>query len=158
MRFFAPFVVLPAFTLALGACSGGSANLNPLSWFQSSGPKSVAVVPTGGFTEDQDGRLLVSQVVELKSLQSAGGIILRAKGLPPRLGYWDAELVPQNRGEPVEGVLTYEFRIAEPQQHSLTGQPRQRDVYVGRFMSDRTLAKVRSIRVIGAGNSRTLRR
>ncbi|SMR72107.1 hypothetical protein SAMN04488030_1453 [Aliiroseovarius halocynthiae] len=149
--------LLTASLLALTAC-GGSANLNPLGWFRSGGVKEVAVIPEGGFLDEQENRGLVADVVELQVLRTQGGAIIRAKGLPPRLGYWNAELVPENFERPENGTLTYMFRITEPYYRTETGRPRQRDVYVGRFVSDTKLRGVRTIRVVGANNTQSARR
>lgn len=143
--------------LAMTAC-GGSANLNPLGWFRSDGEKGVAVIPEGGFLEDQETRDLVADVTELQVLQTQGGAIIRVKGLPPRLGYWNAELVPENFERPQDGTLTYMFRITEPYYRTDTGRPQQREVYVGHFISNTKLRGVRTIRVVGANNSRAARR
>lgn len=155
-RFAAP-ALLTASLLALTAC-GGSASLNPFTWFSSNGVEEVALIPEGGFLEDRDGRELVAEVIELEVLRAQGGAIIRAKGLPPRLGYWDAELVPENFERAENGVLTYMFRIAEPRYRTQTGRPQQREVYVGHFVSDIKLQGVRTIRVVGANTSRSARR
>lgn len=155
-RFAAPALLTASF-LALTAC-GGNVNLNPLGWFNSDGVQQVALIPEGGFLDDQESRGLVANVVELQILRAQGGAIIRAKGLPPRLGYWDAELVPENFERPENGVLTYMFRITEPYYRTQTGRPKQREVYVGQFVSDIRLQGVRTIRVVGANNSRTASR
>ncbi|MBT2132182.1 hypothetical protein [Aliiroseovarius lamellibrachiae] len=149
-------LAVSAMCLGLTACGGGT-NLNPLSWFQRSGPKDVALIPAGGFLDAQDQRLLVAEVVEMKVLQASGGVIIRAKGLPPRLGYWDAELVSNSLETPEKGVLTYEFRISEPPYHTNTGRAKQREVFVGHFVSNAKLRNATSIRVLGTGNSRSMR-
>ncbi len=151
------FVAVASLLLSLTACSGGS-SLNPMNLFRNDGPKPVAVIPEGGFTQDQDGRQMVAQLTDVKLLRNPDGVILRAKGLPPRLGYWDAELVSPNDFKPENGVLTFEFRISEPAFHTEQGQPTQREIYVGRFISNVKLRDVRSIRVVSATNSISARR
>lgn len=146
--------LMSALVVTLTAC-GGSANFN---LFNSNRVKEVAIIPEGGFLEDQENRGLVAQVAELQILRAQGGAIIRAKGLPPRLGYWDAELVPENFERAEDGVLTYMFRITEPYYRTQTGRPKQREVYVGHFVSDTKLQGVRTIRVVGEQNSRTARR
>ena len=157
LRRFALPALMTSLVFGLSAC-GGTANLNPFSWFRSDGVKEVAVIPEGGFLEDQEFRGLVSQVIELEILRSPGGAIIRAKGLPPRLGYWDAELVPENFERPENGVLTYMFRITEPPYQTNSGRPKQREVLVGQFISNTKLQGVRSIRVVGERNSRSASR
>lgn len=154
LRQFAHPALLSGLVFTLAAC-GSASNLNPFNWFQSNGVEEVALVPEGGFLDEQDYRGLVSNVVELQVLQSPGGAIIKAKGLPPRLGYWDAELVPENFERPVNGILTYMFRITEPQFHTREGRPQQREVFVGHFVSDVKLTGVRKIVVVGSNNSRS---
>lgn len=151
------FLALPALCLAVTACDR-AANLNPLNYFSNPGPKPVAVIPEGGFSQDKDQRLLISQITEFKVLSSPDGAVLRAKGLPPRLGYWDAELVSTNNFKPENGVLTLEFRISEPAFRTQTGTPYQREVYVGGFISNAKMRNVRSIVVKGTTNSMSARR
>ncbi|MCK0138907.1 hypothetical protein [Aliiroseovarius sp. F47248L] len=154
LRRFALPAVMTSIVLGLTAC-GSTSNLNPVNWFRSDGVKEVAVIPEGGFLEDQEYRGLVTDVVEVQVLRSTGGAIIRAKGLPPRLGYWDAQLVPENFERPVDGVLTYMFRISEPPYHTNAGRPKQREVLVGQFVSNTKLQGVRTIRVVGERNSRS---
>lgn len=158
MRFSAPVFTVPLLCLALSACGNGGSSLNPLTWFQSSGPEKVALIPEGGFEDRSDQRFLVAQVTSLTSMKTPNGIILKATGLPPRLGYWDASMVPLNGGDPVDGVLTFEFRISEPQYRTNDGAPQQREIYVGKFLSERALREVKTLRVVAAGNTRSLRR
>lgn len=154
LRRFALPAVMISLVLGLSAC-GGTSNLNPVNWFRSDGVKEVAVIPEGGFLEDQEYRGLVTQVIDMQVQRSTGGAIIRATGLPPRLGYWNAELVPENFERPVDGVLTYMFRISEPPYHTNSGRPKQREVLVGHFVSNTRLQGVRTIRVVGERNSRS---
>lgn len=145
-----------ALVLALSACSS---KLNPFNWFGGdvSDPR-VAVEPRGGFVQDSDSRTLVAQVSALSVLRVSGGAVIRADGQPPRLGYWNAELVPLNDAEPENGVLSFEFRIAEPLAAQGSGTPYSRRVLVSHFVSDAKLQGVRQIRIVGASNSRSVRR
>jgi len=155
----ARILALLAFTTALTACSNG-VNLNPLTWFGalSNDPGLVALEPDGGWPADQDRRIAVSQVTALTIEKTTAGAIIHATGLPPRLGYWDAELVAENNGEPENGMLTYVFRIAEPRWNQGTGSTYSRTVEVAQFLSNAELADIRSIRVIGDRNALTARR
>ncbi|PID36688.1 MAG: hypothetical protein CR993_03415 [Rhodobacterales bacterium] len=145
---------------ALSACDGGF-SLNPLNWFSgasTSGEETVALVPADGYPEDQDRRIAVARITGLKLERTTAGAIVRATGLPPRLGYWDAQLVPENGGKPENGVLTLTFRIAEPRWNQGTGTPKSKVVNAGYFLPTRELKNIRSVRVIGANNSMTARR
>ncbi|HHH89050.1 MAG TPA: hypothetical protein ENK45_00620 [Aliiroseovarius sp.] len=140
--------------LGLTACAS---NFNPLNWFSRGTQDNVVLEPDGGWGSS-DARALVDQVSELKVLRNPDGAMLQVVGLPPRLGYWDAELVAENDGRPVNGVLTYTFRISEPPVATRAGTPYSRRVFVAQFVPNARLAGVRSIRVVGATNSMTARR
>lgn len=147
------------FILGLTACSGGDFSLNPFNWFSKPGEEEwVALEPEEGWDYSQDRRILVSQVTALRIERTTAGVIVHATGLPPRLGYWDAELVAQNDGEPVDGVMVYEFRIATPRWATNASTPRARTVQVAEFISNAALRDVRSIRVVGDTNALNARR
>jgi hypothetical protein len=153
--------ILIALSLVLGltACSGGNFSLNPFNWFSGGGGNGeVALEPADGWPTDQDRRLKVDQVTALTIERTTAGVIVHATGLPPRLGYWDAELVAENDGEPVNGVMTYVFRIATPRWATKASTPYARTVEVAEFLSNAQLRDVRSIKVVGERNSRTARR
>lgn len=155
----ARILVAVALSLALAACDNG-VNLNPLTWFNwgSNDDGMVALEPADGWPEDLDRRLVVDQVTALQIERTTAGAIVHATGLPPRLGYWDAELVPENDGEPEGGVLTYVFRIASPRWATNASTPYARSVEVAAFIPNVKLERVRAIRVMGAQNSRTASR
>jgi hypothetical protein len=147
-----PLITALCATLALGACSSiGSSRLNPFNWFGGD-EETVAVAPDQTPT---DKRLLVSQVTEMQIEKMPGGVIIRATGLPPTQGYWDAELVAR----PVEdGVAIYDFRIFPPITQQIASTTQSREVTVGAFLSNIKLEGVRQITVQGAANARTSRR
>lgn len=141
--------------LGLSACES---RLNPRNWFSGGKDDGVILEPYGGYGDTEDSRELVSQVTELKVLRNPEGAILQVTGLPPRQGYWSAELVAENDGQPVDGVLSYTFRISEPLGSTPQGSPYSREIIVATAVSEAKLAGVRRIRVIGANNSMTARR
>lgn len=152
---------LIALSLVLGltACSGGDFSLNPFNWFSKPGEADyVALEPSEGWDYSQDRRLVVDQVTSLRLERTTAGVIVHATGLPPRLGYWDAELVAENDGEPVDGVMTYVFRIATPRWATNASTPYARTVQVAEFISNAALRDVRTIRVVGDRNVMTARR
>ncbi|MCI2398199.1 hypothetical protein [Aliiroseovarius subalbicans] len=143
-------------TLVLGLAACGS-RFNPANWARGS-DNEVALIPEGGFLSETETREVVSQVTDLRVEKASGGVIIRAVGLPPRQGYWAGELVSDTNDKPENGVLTYTFRIAEPYALTREGTPYSRQVIVGHFVSNVKLRGVTSIRVLGAQNSRSVRR
>ena len=143
--------------VALSGCSGGGASLNPLDWF---GPKSdvelVVVEPEEGWDYSaRDYRGPIQQVTRLVVERASGGVIIRAEGVPPSLGYWEADLDPENGENPDNGVMTYTFNVAPPPWNEPQGTVYSRTITVAHYVSDRTLGDTRTIRVVGATNSLT---
>lgn len=153
--------ILAALSLVLGlsACDSGI-NLNPFTWFGgSTDAKLVAVEPVDGWpSTDDDPRELVAQITALSVERTTSGGIVHATGLPPKIGYWEAELVAENHGRPVDGVITYRFRIWPPLWEQGTGNEYTRSIDVAAYLSDTELRKVREIKVIGANNVLTVQR
>ena len=79
------------------------------------------------------------------------GAIVHATGVSLRQGAYDVRLSPENKGKPVDGVLTYTMkavqRLDTPQ-----GTERTRRVEAAQFVSNQTLGSVRQVRVVGATN------
>ncbi|GAB4382291.1 hypothetical protein [Albidovulum sp.] len=150
-----PVVALACAALVLSGCATiRESRLNPFNWFGKSREQAVTVAPA----TPEDGRQLVAEVIALDVSRNPGGAIVTATGLPPRQGYWSAELVPENGGEPVDGVLTYRFLVAEPIGETRISTPRSREVTAARFISNARLEGVRQIVVLGLKNSRVSRR
>ncbi len=149
-----PIAAILLGTLVLTGCA---TKLNPFNWFKrGSTEETLTELPDP--TVINDPRELVQQVVSLSIEKTPGGAIIRATGLPPTQGYWDAELIAENDEKPVNGVLTYQFRIAEPFDYQPVSTPQSREVVVARFVSNIKLQNVRQIRVVGAKNARSTRR
>jgi hypothetical protein len=125
--------------------------MNPFNWFGKS-EQTTVVPPT---EKAADPRLLVSQITDLKLEKMPGGVIVRATGLPPTQGFWDAELVAR----PVEdGKIIYDFRVFEPITPQNTSTTQSREVVVAAYLSNIKLDQIREITVQGAQNARTSRR
>lgn len=145
--------ILVALLVVLGLSACGS-RLNPFNWFGNDREDRIAVeepaaVPT-------DGRQLVTEIASLDVDPNPGGAIIRAVGLPPRQGYWEADLVEVSRDS---GELVFEFRIREPADPATrVGPPRSREIYAATVLSRQDLAGIRSITVIGQQNRRSVRR
>lgn len=143
--------------LTLGGCEAASeSRLNPVNWF--GGSTAGTGVETRVATAPQDPRPLVDEVTALEIARRPGGAIVQATGLPPTQGYWNSDLVAENRGEPVDGVLTYRFVVSPPTSAQPVGTPQSREVTAAVHLSDIRLAGVREIVVLGSRSSRTSRR
>ena len=136
-------------TLA-GCARVAESRFNPLNWF---GRSERAQVVTAD--PNADPRPLVQQIVTLRVEKAPGGAIIRATGLPPIQGYYDGVLLPLGSED---GVLSYEFRASAPPVPTRVSTQQSREVVIGLFVSDQTLAGVREIRVSGASNALAVRR
>ena len=144
-----------ALALSVGACASvRDSRLNPLNLF---GPGRQATAPIAS-GPGVDGRPLVARVTRLDVTPNAGGVVIEARGLPASQGFHDAALVPLADGEPVGGVLTYQFRVQPPEVAARQGPPASREVVVGAAVSSLALAGVETIRVEGAVNALEARR
>ncbi|MDQ2067589.1 hypothetical protein Q9295_14515 [Xinfangfangia sp. CPCC 101601] len=140
-------------TFGLAACGGfGASKFNPMNWFGGSQEVQKEALPAAA----PDYRALVQQVISLDIDEVPGGAIIRATGLPPTQGYWQAELVPQ----PVDanGRLVLEFRAFPPVKASNSGTAPSREVVVALYLSNYKLNAIREIVVQGEANARSVRR
>lgn len=152
-----PALALLAASVLLTACGGSGGSFNPFNWFRRA-PQEEMLTAAPQSEVAPDFRELVEQVVDLKIEQSPGGAIVRATGLPPTQGYFDAELVARNDALPVDGVLTFEFRVHAPFGFELVSNESSRQIIVGHFLTEQALSGVNSIRVIAKTNALTSRR
>ena len=156
----APITLLLAGLLVLEACGTiRESRLNPFNWFGRSTSAPSTLAPAEGYVAGiLDNRALVDQVLSLSVEPVPGGAVVRATGQTTTQGWWDVELVADNDGEPVDGVLAFQFRVAAPRTPTPVSTARSREVTAATAVSDVTLAGVREIRVIGTRNERTSRR
>lgn len=154
-----PLIVALAAVLALGACAAArESRLNPANWFGRSAPEAPTLAPAGGYAPRVvDNRPPVEQVTFAALERIPGGAILRATGLPPTQGWWDAELVAETEGVPA-GTLAFRFVVAGPRTPQPVSTPQSREVTVATYLSDIALREVRQIVVRGRLNERVLRR
>jgi len=149
-----PIAAILLGTLVLTGCA---TKMNPFNWFKrGSTEETLTELPDPNVIIDSRG--LVQQVVSLSIDKTPGGAIIRATGLPPTQGFWDAALVAENGEKPIKGVLTYQFRIEQPIDFQRVSNPQSREVVVARFVSNIKLQGVTQIRVVGATNARSSRR
>jgi hypothetical protein len=148
-----PILAVLILAMALPGCARlRESRINPLNWF---GPGREAVV-TDLYVRPEDPRALVAQVTLLKVEPYPGGAIVRATGVPPTQGYWEAELVAQPLDE--NGQLVYEFRVFPPRVATAAGTPTSRQITVAAAISTIALQGVGTIVVQGASNALSSRR
>lgn len=153
----APLLAVLTATLFLSACdSVRNSRANPFNWFSGSTEETLtATAPEGGV---YDNRAMVTQVLSLKVDKVPGGAVITAVGLPPYQGFWSADLIAEFEGKPVDGVLSFQFRVYPPAVATPQGTPLSRELTAGTFMTDQSLDGVSAIVVKGAQNQLRSRR
>jgi hypothetical protein len=137
----------------LTACGGfRDSRLNPKNWFGRSQPADQASI----VAEPADKRPLVDQVLTMQVESFPGGAIVRATGLPPTQGFWDAELVALPLDE--SGKLVLEFHIFPPVTAAAAVNQQSREITVAYSLSNIKLEGVTQIVVQGATNARASKR
>ncbi len=156
---FARLLVCVVLCVVLSGCSRGwsESRLNPTNWFSSNDrPETLVPIEEELFVDD---RPLVPQVASLNLDPTPGGVIVRATGITQSPGFWQGGLVLEQRdGEPVNGELSFVFRVAPPLQTSGGGGQQSREITVARYLSNQQLQGVERIRVVGQRNMLTARR
>lgn len=135
------------------ACGGfRDSRLNPRNWFGRSAPTETSVLTEA----PADARAQVDQVISMAVDPYPGGAIVRATGLPPTQGYWEAELVARPVDE--SGVLVYDFLVFPPATPKASGPQQSREIAVGANLTNAQLAGINQIVVQGLTNARASRR
>lgn len=142
--------------MILAAC--GKIRESRFNPFNGSRAEVATLQPKGGYVVTPEYRQLVDQVLTLAVEPMPGGGIVRATGLPATQGYWQADLVPENDGEPVDGVLTLRFVVFPPPQPAPASTQPSREITVGYFLTDQQLAKISRIIVQGQTTALSVRR
>ena len=148
-----------AVLLTLSGCARiADSRLNPLNWFGGSEPAAVVdpaerrpLVPAGRQSTIIDNRPLVQSVLSMSVDRSPSGAVVRATGLAPAQGFFNAELVPQGINN---GVLTLAFRAQSPAAFEGVGPDQSRRITAAYVVEAGELASIRSVRVEAATNAR----
>ncbi|MBT8459019.1 MAG: hypothetical protein HKP37_05010 [Boseongicola sp.] len=141
--------------IALSGCGSG-VSLNPFNWFSQEEPvEQLNDVDIAQFVDD---RPLVQSVEGLVIERLPGGVIIRATGLPPMQGWYDAQLVREGGAAAGTGVAVYSFRARPPEQPTRVSTQQSRELIAAAFLSNIELEAISSIRVIAASNARSARR
>lgn len=149
-----PLTLALTAVMALTSCGAiRGSQLNPFNWFGRSQERQVEEF---GIKRPADTRGLVEQVLSLTIEPTPQGALVRATGVSPMQGYYDAELVARPVDE--NGVLVFDFRIMPPPVQKPVGAVRTREVTVAAALSTRALEGIREIVVQGATNARSSRR
>jgi len=150
--------------LVLGACAGGNpggsagslGNLNPFNWFR--GGDQRAAVPESLLPARAvfvvDSRAMVDQITGISVEKTPTGAIVRATGLAPAQGYFNAGLVVVASAR--NGDLTLQFRARPPGQTTAIGPPHLRKLVVGYALSAAQVRGIRRIHVVAMRNSRSV--
>lgn len=162
--------VLMISSLTLAGCSGfRDSRANPANWFGKSSTvertTTASSAQANPLIPDESDSIFArkSRVTEyigtpIHAVQavtverSSGGAIVKATGLSLRQGAFDVRLWPENRGEPVNGILTYTLRAIQ-RTDTAQGPEQTRRVTAGQFVSSKVLDDVREIRVQGLNNT-----
>lgn len=148
-----PLILLTVLSLTLAACSSGS-RMNPRNWFN----RSQAEPTLGPVQATVDRRPLVPNVNTMVIERTSTGAIVRAEAVMPTAGWWDAELVPENNGRPVDGVLTFRFVAARPRNGEAISATAPRTLVAAAPLTIYDLEVVREVVVQGADGQRRARR
>ncbi len=144
-------LLIVSLILTLGACGS---RLNPLNWFGGDREERIRVDPdaAGSAGLALDPRALVAEITQLSVEPTTSGAILRATGVTPLQGYFDASLRLVER---TQTAIVYEFRAAPPLNGSTQGL---QEIVAGTTLSNGELQGIRSITVIAQNNRRTVSR
>lgn len=168
-------ICLTLATLVLASCGS---RWNPFNWFDRSEPvqtgnvdeNSNPLIPEQSGTivsflgnsnaKEVDSTTPISSITDLVIERVPGGAIIRATGLDPTQGAFNVNISPVDEDEEADenGVLLYELKRDRPPFRTASGPAQTREVTAARFVSDQTLAGVRTIRVTAATNARESRR
>jgi hypothetical protein len=152
------FRILVALVVVLGL-TGCATRLNPFNWFGGDREQRISAreaAEAEAAAAEVDPRLLVAEVLSLNVDALPTGAIVRAVGLPPRQGYWEADLVLTEVGD---RELVFEFRVFEPlDPDTRVGPPHAREIHAATSLSRQDLAGIRSIVVVAQQNRRSVSR
>lgn len=148
-----PIALLTAFSLLASCGYVRESRINPFNWFGDSEKtyQKVALPERGN-----DPRPLMQQITNLVIEPIGSGALVRATGLPPSQGYWDAALVPAR--DVVDGKLVIDFVAFPPVSPKDQGTPYSREVVAAVHISNIKLNGVREIVVQSANGGLSKRR
>jgi len=132
--------------------------LNPLNLLSSNQAEPVEDTPAFEITRPDDGKTDIPRVTSARLEYTASGVIVRADGEAPTVGYHSASLRPLNFGQPDgNGAIWYEFRAIAPDVTQPTGRPFLRTLSVADFIPNSRLREIQSVTITGLENDVTVR-
>ena len=158
-----PLAVLMIATLVLAGCGGfRDSRVNPRNWFGESRSEARSGAQARGelgpTTARIDNRPLVPQVSAMSIERTSSGAIVRAEAVMPSAGWWDPQLVAENSGRAVGGVLTFRFVAAAPVNPVAVPNPAARTISAVVALTQAQLDTTSEVVVVGAENTRRARR
>lgn len=157
-----PILLSAALVAGLSGCARlADSWINPANWFRGSQEVRTEdgalrpLVPPGALAPAPDARVLVDRVEALRIDRTPQGALVVAVGTVPTQGFFNAELVPVGQSG---GTLVLEFRVEAPAGFEATGTPATRRITAAYDLDRASLAAIRTVRVVGAGNARESRR
>lgn len=149
--------ILIAALVLTGCARLQNSPLNPANWFGPAGAVATSpaqarpLMPSGrGVVVVTDARPRVASLTELRIERLPGGAIVRATGLAPTQGWFNAELV---RVGAEDGVLTYEFRAEQPPGFAATGTIASRTITAADVLGADEVGAIGLVRVLSATNA-----
>lgn len=162
-----PLLALLLATMTLTACGAvRDSAFNPFNWFGRSrgealpeGSTNPLIPKRGGvFARRGPGEYAGTPVAVIKELvveRTAGGAIVRVKGVADRQGPYEVRLIKDDDAKP--GTLSYTLKALRTPTR-IVGPETGREIVAAKFVSDGDLAGIRTIRVKGAQNARSTSR
>ena len=147
-----PIALLMTLSLLAGCGYVRESRVNPFNWFGQTKAVEKVALPERA----KDPRPLIANVTSLTVEPIASGAIVRATGLPPTQGHWEANLVAAP--EVVDGKLVIQFLAFPPVVRMDQGAPHTREIVAATHISKIKLNDVREIVVQGANNAMSSRR
>lgn len=141
----------------LAACGRvRESRLNPRNWF--GGSREEERPDLGPTLDTNDNRALIAVVSEMAIEPTSSGAIVRAEGMTETPGWWDVDLVADNAGRPIDGVLTLRFVGSPPRTPVTATGDAARHVVAAYAVPQTTLEVLSAIVVVAETNSRRSRR
>ncbi|VAV87403.1 FIG01024707: hypothetical protein [hydrothermal vent metagenome] len=160
--------VLIISSVALSGCGGlRDSKANPANWFgkRNSGPVATAtgepaevnpLIPqkTSVFRRNKSDTYIgtpVSNIISMSVEKLPTGAIIHVVGVSQLQGAYDARLISDSKGDPVNGALTFKLKAVQPLDQA-QGSQKSRTIHTAQFVSNGDLENTSVIQIIGSNN------